>query len=208
MKKGFYLKKLLIKGPNVPDTEISFEKGTNLVSGPSQSGKSYIFSALSYTLGRTQAPKRIKESKGYNSFFLEIRPFEDDKPYTLKRKLDDFEIFVKECKADDFESSEVNQVGYRSNSTINENHIAHFLLSFCGLEEKKLLKSVEKNTTENLSISTLRKFTFIPEDKIIKNESPFYFSDNYTNYTRDKSLLSVILSGEDFSDIEKKDKED
>ena len=46
MERGFYLVKLEIRGDSLKTAYIDFKPGFNLVSGGSDTGKSYIFSCL------------------------------------------------------------------------------------------------------------------------------------------------------------------
>jgi DNA repair ATPase RecN len=44
MKAGFILKELSLVGESLNKASIVFEKGVNVITGPSNVGKSYIFS--------------------------------------------------------------------------------------------------------------------------------------------------------------------
>src|SRR5690606_10911593 len=95
---GFYIKQLCVTGLNLAPGEIIFEKGGNLVTGDSDSGKSYLFAVLQYALGRSNEIKDIPESVGYEDFLIQINSFQDDTPYTLYRKINYNTIDIKQCE--------------------------------------------------------------------------------------------------------------
>lgn len=208
MPTGFYIRKVKSSGNNVKDATISFQKGANLVTGASDTGKSYIFSIINYVLGRSKEPKDIPESSGYINFLLEIGAHNDESVYTLSRTIGKDRIEVKKCESDYFLTSD-DKIGIfrTSGGTEEEKNISEFLLTLCNLNSKKLLQSKAKGTTQNLSFKNINQLTSIAEDRIITEESPFYPSNQVISRTPEQALLKLILTGEDFSDVvEKEDK--
>ena len=59
-------------GPGKPDAVITFEPGLNVVSGPSDTGKSYLVDAIDFMLGGQNTPRQIPESVGYDRAHLLI----------------------------------------------------------------------------------------------------------------------------------------
>ncbi|HEX8609059.1 MAG TPA: hypothetical protein VF679_10515, partial [Pedobacter sp.] len=204
--KGFYIKELSVQGTNVRPAEISFQPGANLVTGASDSGKSYLFAVLNFCLGRSQELKDIPESVGYDDFLLEIHSFEQDTAYTLYRKLGQNTISVKACVLKVYATSGATLKTYNTTGSLSsEDNISYFLLGLCGLAGKQLLKNRSKGIKQNLGIKDLIKLSFIAEDKIITEESPFYFSRQFMNQIQDQSLLNLLLTGEDFAEITPKE---
>lgn len=72
MKSGYRINKLRIIGESVDKAEIIFHPGVNVITGPSQTGKTYVFQCINYMLGSSKPPKKIKESRAYSSIYLEI----------------------------------------------------------------------------------------------------------------------------------------
>lgn len=205
---GFYIKQLAIKGNGLKDATISFKKGANLVTGASDTGKSYVFSAISYALGANEEPKDINEGIGYNNVYLEIEAYADETTYTLHREIGRNQIMVKQSSIEKFITSEKTYKKFSTTGQVDKDtHISTFLLSLCNLEKKRLLFNRTKGVTRNLSFDSLRKLTFVDEERIIKTASPFYYSSQFTNQTIGQSLLNLILTGNDDSDtVEKEDK--
>ena len=83
---GFYIKKLELEGNEVELATIDFFKGLNVIVGPSDTGKTFIFQCIDYMLGSSHRPKTIPEAKKYNLCKLEIKTFEGIS-YRLERSL-------------------------------------------------------------------------------------------------------------------------
>lgn len=96
MKTGFYIKRLIVAGDAGEESYVKFKKGLNVITGPSDTGKSYIYQCVNYMLGGSDAPKRIKESKQYTKIYLEISTYSNTL-YTLERDFSggDFKLFKK-----------------------------------------------------------------------------------------------------------------
>ncbi|MGJ1315733.1 hypothetical protein, partial [Sphingobacterium multivorum] len=199
---GFYIKQLSVTGTNLIPAEISFEKGGNLVTGVSDSGKSYLFAVIQFILGRSNEIKDIPESVGYEDFLMQINTFSDEIPYTLHRKLNQNTIDIKQCEIKNYFTSGADKKKYITKGSLTRpDNISAFLLDLCGLADKQLLKNKKKGTKQNLGIKDLIKFSFIAEDSIITENSPFYFSRQFMDQIKDQSFLSLLLTGDDFSEV-------
>jgi hypothetical protein len=200
---GFYIKELTVSGGG-KEVNLKFEKGANLVTGASDTGKTYIFSVISYALGSTQDPKTIPEAVGYNEVYLTIATFKNSATYILHRVFGKNQILVRQSgRADGHDSRSFSeyQKFTASGKASAENHISRFLLSLCGLDDSLILESKTTGKTVNLTYSYLRKLTFIDESRIITTGSPFYFSEQYIDRTKAQSLLNLLLTGHDASEI-------
>lgn len=69
---GFELRGLRVTGPGKADALMTFEPGLNVVSGPSDTGKSYLVEAIDFMLGGQTPPRQIPESVGYDRAHLTI----------------------------------------------------------------------------------------------------------------------------------------
>lgn len=209
MKTGFYISQVRCEGLGLSAAILELTKGANLITGASDTGKSYVFSVMNYIVGRSKEPKDIPESIGYTDFYLEIKTFSDDRVYTLLRIKNKDRVSVKQCAQRVFKTDNTELITYRvSGSSSEEENISDFLLQLCGLSDKKLLSSKAKGNTQRLSFSNINQLTTIAEDRIITEESPFYPSGQVIFRTQEQSMLNVLLTKRDFSDIkEKEDKE-
>ena len=82
MKTGFIIKELRLTGDSVEKASIVFEKGVNVITGPSNVGKTFIFQCLNYMFGGSKPPKPIKQARPYDFIYLEIIDSQNDH-YTL-----------------------------------------------------------------------------------------------------------------------------
>lgn len=203
---GFFIRSINISGEQVETASLEFKSGANLITGASDTGKSYIFAALSYGLGIGEAPKDIPQNAGYDQIVIELVRYEDSKPFTLWRRIKESVIYVKECEFKDFYNKHIPYKKLLTTGRLDSNdHISTFLLGFMGLKDKKVLVSKDKGSTSPVSWKNLMNLTFIPEDQIIKVTSPFYYSVQYKERTMAQSLLHILLSGDDFSDVVEKE---
>ena len=69
---GFELRSLRVTGPGKTDAQMTFGPGLNVVSGPSDTGKSYLVEAIDFMLGGQTPPRQIPESVGYDRAHLTI----------------------------------------------------------------------------------------------------------------------------------------
>ena len=60
---GFFLTKLVVSGPKLPDAVINLNDGVNIIYGPSNTGKTYIIKCIDYLFGAGTVP--IDEGSGY-----------------------------------------------------------------------------------------------------------------------------------------------
>lgn len=194
---GFYITHLRVTGYNKVPAEISFDNGFNLVSGVSDTGKSYIFSCLNYMLGKEDNPKSIPESVGYDNFYLGIKTFEGDE-YTIYRRLFEKSAKVKKCSVCEYENSKSNIEEYFLDNKKKKN-LSSFLLKLNGIEDKFLKKSKSKKV--NLIYSYIRKLTLISETRVVVEDSPFYPTSQFTEKTLYQSLFAYLLTGKDYSNF-------
>ncbi|WP_108802766.1 AAA family ATPase [Aquimarina sp. Aq107] len=198
--KGFYISKLHVTGNNVQTAKIKFESGFNVVSGLSDTGKSYIFSCINFALGSGKYPKTtIPESKGYDTVYLEIKTYKGE-TFTIQRNIFNGKIKVKEVEINYFLTRGEAQSLLQQHSKINDKNISTFLLDLCGLS-KSLLRINKQNLTRELSYRDLANLSLIDEERIITEDSPVY-NGQYTNRTVEQAIFKLLLTGKDDSGLE------
>jgi len=191
----FVLKKLVFCHPNKPPAIIDFKQGLNVISGPSDTGKTLIFECLNYILGGAKTPKEPPEAKGYTNLFLTITSSNSD--FTLERSVLSDDIRIYKVAYDDIEYNTENEVvSSKPNAEIN---ISSYLLSMVGISNKRLRKNAS-NETVNLTFNILRKLLLVNESKIQDNMSPVLTGQRISE-TQEKSLFRFILTGIDYSNI-------
>lgn len=200
---GFYLTSLILKGKNKINAEIQFNKGLNVISGASNTGKTYIFDCIDFIFGSKGNPKEISESKGYTEVLAEIYTYQGQ-TITLKRNLTDKKMFFYDCNID-----KVNEVSPEEikdhHDKDDEKNISTLLLKLCGADYKNVLKNAKKYT-ESFTYRDFVHITMLHEQRIISNLSPI-FMDMYKK-TKYKSVFKTIITGIDdsnFKDVKKND---
>jgi hypothetical protein len=133
---GFRLAKLIVAGGGKPEAIIPFEPGFNVLTGPSNSGKSYIVECIDFVLGSDTIPgEDIEEAKGYDSAFLEIETY-NGKSFTLERGLAGGDIRLYESHHADRSTAVTRTLASESQTKKNET-LSTFLLKQMDIENAK-----------------------------------------------------------------------
>lgn len=157
------ISRLLARGESVEDSELKFSKGVNLITGGSDTGKSYAFDLINFLFGSKDEPHYIKERKGYSDFFVEIDV--NGKAYTLLRRIDDIKIiYVYYCSINEIDEKTTFEE-FRSSSQAVKS-ISSFLLDKLGLKEKLYFNQNKSNKLQQLTFRSYVKSFMISEEKI------------------------------------------
>lgn len=202
--KGFYISKLVLKGSNKPNAEIDFAPGCNVISGASNTGKTFILQCIDFILGRGNRPKNIDEAIGYTEVFLEARTY-DGKVFTLMRDLGDISKVMKaDCDLEAFwkieNTSTLDIFNAKNVWTKDISPISDYLLKICGFEDTKLIKTNSDNKKRVLSFRDISHLTIIDEVTIVKEKSPI-FNTNQTTEAAEGAVFQLLITGEDSSDL-------
>jgi len=187
-KYGFYIKSLQLEGKSVENVKVTFTKGLNVVYGPSDVGKTYIFQCINYMLGNSKIPKKIPEAKPYDICKLEIGTYQNE-TFLLKRSLKggDFEIIDKEI------------LKYENKENSKQKTISDFLLKICNIENKKI-RTNKKGKLKYIYFQNLRNFFLVDENRIIKEKS-IIRTDAYTSNTEFENIFKFLVTSQDDSGI-------
>lgn len=184
-------------GENKPTAEINLDKGLNIISGSSQTGKSYILECMNFVLGAKDPPKEIPEANNYQKVQAEIR-FLEGKTITICRYFNDNLIFMAECAFEDFEKQDHIPLSIRHSQKTD--NISTYLLSMLEINGKKL-KETRFNGTNPLSFRDFANLLLVTEQRIITDRSPIFPGLPYQSETENKSLFKFLLTGKDDSDL-------
>lgn len=178
--------------------KLEFKKGLNIITGASNTGKSYVIKCIDYLFGAENPPKDINESKNYSFLLLELEY--NSKPFTIKRYLrgDSSQvIYLYECTIKNIEKSEYKELGINAKT---KESISSYMLELMKYSDKKILSKIRTNKTKQLSLREIIDFVIVNETNIISEESPI-FSDNY-EVTSKKSIFNFLLTNKDNSDLQ------
>lgn len=195
MITGFQLRALRATGHGKPPAEVLFGPGCNVISGASNTGKSYILQCIDFMLGGSKRPKRIKESTGYESLFLE---FEDHnhQAHQLERSLSGHG-FVHRIIANGATLSEENLS--EKHDPNDKQTVSALLLSLSSALGRKIRQN-QSGKVRSLSFRDLSWLALVDEMRIISDESPV-LSGQYTARTEELSVFKLVLTGVDDSSV-------
>ncbi len=192
---GFYIKKLKVVGTGKEDAEVTFQKGLNVIHGPSNTGKSYIFQCIDYAFGATKI-KDIPESKDYSKLYVEIRSFDNNRPITILRFLNSNDIFYYDCSIDEIDSHNFKKLKSKHDPD-NKDNISKFLLKQIGIDENKFLVKNRDGKKVTLSFRAITHLALISETDIISEVKSPVLDTQSTQQTYSKSVFRYLLTNKD-----------
>lgn len=185
------LKKLIVSGAAKKDAILEFKEGLNIITGDSDTGKTYAFQCLNYILGGEKEPKSIPEAKGYEKISLAF--IVDEKQYVLERNIGDNKVVAR--YDDKIESL------YYKHDAVKDDNLSRFMLKILSQSTENIqVRKNAKNDKRTLSFRDLIHLCMIDETDIIAESSAFQ-SEQYTEKTVRSSIFKFIISGKDDSSI-------
>jgi predicted ATP-dependent endonuclease of OLD family len=190
---GFRLARLIVAGDGKPEASVSFKAGLNVLTGPSNSGKSYIVECIDFVLGSDTIPgEDIDESKGYEWAFLEIETHAGE-TFTLQRGLAGGEIQVHESRYADKSTAVTRTLASESQTKKNET-LSTFLLKQMDIGAAKI-RTNASGELGNLTFRTISHLFIVDETSIIaKKRSPVRLATGYakTASLNEPSTISLL----------------
>ena len=196
MSEGMYFSLIAVMGDNKPTAEVALDKGLNVISGASETGKTYILQCMNFILGSKDRPKDIPLSRGYQKVQAEIKFF-NGKTITACRYFNDNLVFMAECPFEEFGKHEHIQLSTRHSQKTD--NISAYLLSELDINGIKL-KETKWNGTNPLSFRDFANFLLVTEQRIISEKSPVFDGLPQTE-TENKALFKFLLTGSDDKDL-------
>lgn len=192
MKFGFAIRKLTLVGPGLENAELCFTRGLNVVTGPSDTGKTYIAECIDFVMGSGTEPKEIPEAARYTSALLEIESQQGGRIFTLERSLRGGEIRVST-------QGEGDQVLAAKHQGERDDTISQFLLKLSGLSGKKV-RTNQLGKTRPLSFRDIAPLIIVDEESVISATSPV-LSGQHTKRTVESGVFRLLLTGTDDSSV-------
>lgn len=198
--KGFYIKSIIAAGDGMKLSRVDFTRGCNLLFGPSEMGKSSVFSVIDYLLGKKDNPKEIKEGEGYDTFYMEFVTISDGVTHTVRRKINEKQVFVKNCAYEVFETLGHKGVAYPLKSKKSKEY-SQYLMEINGFPENLEIKSTSINKSP-FRFTWIRHLILADENRIV-SEKPIFNPVNDTMTKQpEKSVIYYLTSGQDDSEFE------
>lgn len=195
---------LTFTGRSVPKATLEFGPNLTVVHGPSDTGKSFIVSAIDFMFG-AQTLKEIPELEGYSNVMLGLE-FSVDERVTLVRSVEGgkFSLYRNDVRDEPLEMPDCTLSP--KHDADNENNLSRFLLQMIDLDGKRVRKN-QNNETNSLSYRDLAHLCIVDETSM-QSEEPPALSGQYTSKTKESSVLKLLLQNEDDSGLKPSDSKD
>jgi hypothetical protein len=193
--KGFFFSRLEARGRDCTAAVLKFTKGLNVISGASDTGKSYLVHCLNFMTGAKDPPKSVPESEGYETLWLEITTWAGSS-FTLERSLRGKDFRLYSCGIDDVDSETESEVLKEAQATKKNRSISQFFLELIGCEHLKLRKNAEGKLKSG-SFRDFAHLSIIIEERIYTEGSPVRATGQYTLKTSEESFFRYLLTGID-----------
>lgn len=196
-KKGFYIKSIISTGDGMLTSKVVFHDGCNLLFGPSEKGKSTVFSIIEYMLGSSSTPKDVNEALGYTDYYMEFVTYQDNITHTAYRNIGATKVIVKDCPYEQYntEMAVSNTYPLKSNGKIT---YSSYLMGLNGYSSNLQLKS-GKNSKAKMSFAWARHLFLVSENRVV-SDNPIFIPENDSNTKeQEKSFLHYLITGQDDS---------
>lgn len=186
---GFHIVRVALLGDSSLETSVELTSGLNVISGPSDTGKTFILQCIDYALGSKSRPAEIPEASTYHTVVLEIEQVSDQSRHTISRSLKGGDVLV--CGP----SGKEQKLHWKHDGK-REDNLSQYLLKLCGLGGGKRVRKNKRGETRSLSFRDLSHLIIVSEKEIIQDHSPA-MSGQYISSTVEKSVMRLLLSGSD-----------
>lgn len=189
---GFQIRRLTLVGRGVPNAEVQFNDGLNVVSGPSDTGKTFIVQCIDYMLGGKDVPESIPEAAQYETVRLSLSVSAGDHEVVLERSIRGGDFKLLSAGMVDKHLSAKHSAGVKDS-------VSQYLLGLSALTEKKVRKN-KQGVTREVSFRDLARLILVDEETIISKTSPI-LTGQYTTGTAESAIFRLLLTGVDDSSL-------
>ena len=185
---GICIKKIEICGNGKEPSSIEFSEGLNIITGPSNCGKTLIYKCIDYCLGADNNP--LLDYEGYD--LVELTLLHNGKEIILSRSSNAKTVYIKS------NDTNISTKEYSIDSKSFENSLNSVILKLIGINERHEIVKNVKYDKQELTWRSFYHLFFLDEYRIISDSSPFLKNNIYTN-TAILSILIFLLFNKDFS---------
>lgn len=193
--KGFYIKEVTAEGEGVRKSSVSFDKGLNIITGPSNTGKSYILGCIDFIFGSDDPPS--KALGGYDTITVKVGTNEGEE-ISFTRALDSKHINVVSGVSD------IESKVYKIGGSEGWKKYSDIFLHMIGIKERPKIYSTQSRKTQDLTWRTFLHTFFIDATRMIGRQSILHLSKGLSPTPTLSSLL-FLITGNDIVDRESKE---
>jgi hypothetical protein len=192
-ESGFFIETLTLKGPAKRDAQLTFGDGLNVVSGASDTGKSYALSCIDYAFGASSPPSPIPEAAGYDAVALSIIIRKTKERFLFERGLTGGEVKLTKFTAQGALIGET--IISARHSPTDPNTLSGILLSLSDLYGKQI-RTNKRGSRRNISFRDVAYLAVVDEERIIARHPP-QLSANRVQNTAQSETFRLLVSGEE-----------
>ena len=189
--------RLTFTGPGKEMVPITFGPRLTVISGPSDTGKSFVLRSIEYLLGASRLPQ-IRELEGYTDGFLSLS-LPDGQVVTLGRTIGSSRVRVFEGDVLPPNLGEVALDLAAKHNPRSKRTLSQTLLSALGMWGVEVLEGSTSLKTRQFSFREISKFYIIDEQRMIAPQSPAVPTIGRNPYitTLEKSIFRFLMTGND-----------
>jgi len=190
---GFFIESLTLKGPAKIDAQLTFADGLNVVSGASDTGKSYALSCIDFAFGASRPPSPIPEATGYDAVVLAVISRKTKERFVFERGLAGRDVKFTKFDANGVSLGET--LVSAKHSPTDPNTLSGILLELSGLYGKQVRKNKQGNL-RTLSFRDVAFLSLVDEERIIAKRPP-QLSGNPIEKTVKSEAFRLLVTGND-----------
>ncbi|MBI1685394.1 hypothetical protein [Caulobacter hibisci] len=195
----FQVRRVVVRGKGVPDAELTFKPGANILAGVSDTGKSYLVQCLDFIFGADKI-KRFPLSEPYSHLFVQFAN-DDEEPLTLSRALSGGDLTVTPWEIDGVRptNQSPSTVVPRRRGRSKADDVTSVLFPFADLPEANL----RKNRYGELQRLTFRHWMpsmLVDEVAVIDARSPVRGPEGFDT-TINERAFAFSLAGRDDGEV-------
>jgi hypothetical protein len=176
---------------------VDFGVGLTVISGASDTGKTYIANTVDFLLGASSPPPDNPQSRKYNRALLGIQT--TCSPITVERDFRESVVQVYEAPLDSLnEQTQKKQMAASLRGNPSES-LSQYLLSLIGLGDK-LIRKNQYGEKSALSLRHIAHLTVVSEERIISKTSPVLSGDTMSA-PLERAIFSFFLTGMDDAEL-------
>ena len=191
----FYISELRVTGAGMLDAKVHLCPGLNIITGPSNTGKSYIYQCIDYVFGAERI-KKLNQFSAYDNIYLELTR-DDNAKITLLRKTGTKKILLYNSPIDKaIDSEPISTLDIKHDASANDN-ISKYILNIIGISDiVPVMSGKTRGTVATLSLRNYLHFFFVDETTIISDQCSIVRKGAFGD-TILESIFRYILSGKD-----------
>jgi len=179
-----------------PAASVDFSPGLNVITGASDTGKTYICQTIDFLFGASSPPEPNPASAGYTRALLGIETRQHN--IAIMRAFQDDNVRLFESDFSNLTSA-TSRTLRAIHRTGDNDTLSYYLLSAVGLDGKSIRRNA-KGDKASLTFRHVSHLILINEERIISRFSPA-LTGQYVKTTEEKSAFAFFITGSDDTDL-------